>query len=109
MRDTTSYYVYLPDTFINDAHECDPDMESLWTWIQSTPRVRKGGGTGHKVVLTREDAMKVLKEARYREEYWLTDKFGVEGVAPHERTAGLAARRVAKVLESLLDGSVDLR
>ena len=95
--------VYLPDTFVNDACECDPDMWELWEKVLSLPRVRRVRGWGRWAELTTEEAALIRKEALYRAEYLLTDAYGVEGVTSHERSAGKAAERVAAKLAEVLE------
>lgn len=97
--------VYLPDTFINDAKECNPDIWELWERIEALPRVRRGGGHGRWADLTQHEARSIQKEAEYRAEYWLTDSYGVEGVTSSERTAGHAARRVAQAINKEIGGA----
>lgn len=96
--------VYLPDTFISDARECDPDMQPLWQRIESMPRVRRGGGTGSWVDLTPSEVALIHKEAVYRAEYWLTDAYGVEDKSNTERAAGRAAQRVAEATRVIPPG-----
>ena len=96
--------VYLPETFIYDAQECDPDLWELWERITNLPRVRRGGGYGRWVDLSTEEARAIHQEADYRREYWLTDAYGVEQVTSHERSAGKAAERVAVSTGARPDG-----
>lgn len=91
--------VYLPDTFTQDASECDPDMWELWEKILAQPTVRRGRGTGRWVELSPDEAREVKKEADYREEYWLTDSYGPTEV---DYAAGRAAQRVAATLKEAL-------
>lgn len=95
----TAVRVYLPETFIDDAQECNPDLWPLWERIIDLPRARRGGGYGRWADLTADEARAIRDEAEYRRQYWLTDAYGVEGVAPNERAAGKAAERVAASLK----------
>jgi hypothetical protein len=99
----TAIRVYLPEIFVQDACEADPDMWPLWDRILHLPRVRRGGGFGYWADLTADEARLIRKEAEYRAEYWLTDAYGVReagGVSSHERSRGNAARRVAEFLNA---------
>lgn len=95
--------IYIPYTFINDAIECDPDLEFLWEKIVSFPTIRRGRGIGVIAKLTKDEALRIRKEAEYRAEYWLTDNYGVGSVSPHERTAGLAAQRTVKAIDRAIE------
>jgi hypothetical protein len=96
--------IYLPESFTNDARERDPDLDSLWAHILAYPRSRRGGGFGRWLELTVEDARSILKEAEYRVEYWLSDAYldDDDAITAGERTAGLAAKRVAESLRDSL-------
>lgn len=96
--------VYLPETFIRDARECDYKLEGLWRRIESAPRVRRGAGWGRWAELTRDEANSIAGEALYRAEYWLSDLYGVESVTASERAAGRAAIRVLEAIEAITNG-----
>lgn len=99
--------VYIPETFINDAKECDPDLWSLWERIAALPRARRGGGYGRWADLNQDDARSICKEAEYRAEYWLTDAYGVDNASPSERAAGQAARRVFEAIHQRVGGDAE--
>lgn len=96
-------HVHLPDAFVADARECDPDLEGVWSRVTSSPRLHHAGAWGYWVSMTRADAAAMAAEAAYRAEYWLTDAYGVEGVSAKERDAGKAAATVADTLAQIVN------
>jgi hypothetical protein len=96
--------VSLPGSFVQDLRDVvlDSDDEpcvSLGDKIEGAEPVRCGRGYRLIIDATEDEARIILREAKYRAEYWGTNAYGVER---KESARASAALRVADALSKAL-------
>jgi hypothetical protein len=102
--------VSIPGSFVDDARdgmidraaEGDADFVSLLSKIEQAPVIRRGRGVSVVIELTDSELIALHGEAKYKNEYWNTDAYGIKESKSTIASYAAASKRLCITLDALI-------